>query len=218
MGLFDEVRVEYPLPNQAHQALVFQTKDLDSVLDQYVITRRGRLVRTRTGWFKRRRCRVACPIHQDLRLHTSIEVAPDEHEWVEYVFRFTEGRVTRVRRSRDRGRFKVKRWDAEEAPRETPGAAPAQHDTRGRLQPGVHPRRPTPEEFSSNTPEKLELIDGHIPGEESLLLLLLTSTGLRRAAEMVGLKRWRSAAAPVRWSLPRPRPPGFRRPGAHGAR
>jgi hypothetical protein len=49
VGLFDEVRCEYPLPNAAHQGILFQTKDLESLMDEYVITRRGRLVRTKRG-------------------------------------------------------------------------------------------------------------------------------------------------------------------------
>ena len=206
MGLFDEVRCEYRLPDPAHQGLVFQTKDLESALDEYVITRRGRLVRTKRGFLAPRPSRVVCPIHQDLRIYDSVEVAPEEREWVEYVFRFTEGRVTRVRRSRDRGRFKVKTWDPEERPKEGgPAAAPPEGEPAGRLVPALHARRPTVEEFSAYTPEKLELIDGHVPGEEDLLLLLLTSIGLRRAAEVVGAKLWRSAAAPRRWATGRPK-------------
>jgi hypothetical protein len=214
MGLFDEVRSEYRLPNPAHQDLVFQTKDLENLMDEYVITRRGRLVRKKTGWLEPRRCHVVCPIHQDLRIHTSIEVGPEEHEWVEYVFRFTEGRVRRVRRSRDRHRFKVRRWNPEEWRKpETVAPEPAEGEVQEHLQPALHPRRPTPEEFSSYTPEKLELIDGHVPGEENLVLLLLTSMGLRRAAQLVGPKVWRSAAAPIRWPAlrARPRPKGKRK-------
>jgi len=215
MGLFDEVRSEYRLPNPAHQNLVFQTKDLESLMDEYVITRRGRLVRKKTGWLEPRRCKVVCPVHQDLRIYTSIEVGPEEREWVEYVFRFTEGRVTRVRRNRDRHRFKVKKWDPEEWRKEEPVApAPPEGEGQKGLPPALHPRRPTPEEFSSHTPEKLELIDGHVPGEENLVLLLLTTMGLRRAAQLVGPKLWRSAAAPIRWPVlrARPRPKGKRKP------
>lgn len=36
MGLFDDVRCEYPLPSRAHQGLNFQTKDLESLMDRYV--------------------------------------------------------------------------------------------------------------------------------------------------------------------------------------
>ena len=67
----------------------------------------------------------------------------------------------------------------------TPAAAPPGGESAGRLVPALHARRPTVDEFSAYTPEKLELIDGHLPGEEDLLLLLLTSIGLRRAAEVV---------------------------------
>ena len=112
--MFDEVRCQYPLPNPAHQGLLFQTKGLECLLDEYVITRRGRLVRTRSGCLEPRARRVSCPVHQDLRIYGSVEVAPEEREWVEYVFRFTAGKVTRVRRSRDRHRYKVKKWDPEE--------------------------------------------------------------------------------------------------------
>ena len=204
MGMFDDVRCEYRLPDPAHQGLVFQTKDLESALDEYVITRRGRLVRTKRGFLAPRPYRVVCPIHQDLRIYESVEVAPGEREWIEYVFRFTEGRVTRVRRSRDRRRFKVKAWDPEELRKPVaPAAMPAGGESAGRLVPTLYPRRPTVEEFSAYTPEKLELIDGHVPGEEDLLLLLLTSIGLRRAAEVVGPRLWRSAGVPERWAAGR---------------
>jgi hypothetical protein len=209
VGLFDEVRCEYPLPNAAHQGLLFQTKDLENLMDEYVITRRGRLVRTKRWLLEPRSCRVVCPIHQDLRIHDSVVVGPDEREWVEYVFRFTEGRVTGVRRSRDRRRFKVARSGPEpRTPSEAPAVGPAEGETKQYLVPGLHARRPTVDEFSSYTPERLELIDGHIPGEEDLLLLLLTSMGLSRAAELVGPRLWRSAAAPLRWT---PAPSGARR-------
>lgn len=204
MGLFDEVRCEYPLPDPAHQGLLFQTKDLGRGMELYLITRRGRLVRTRSGWLRPRKRRDVFPIHQDLRIYDSVEVGPDEREWVEYVFRFSEGKVTRVRRSKDRHRYKVRRWEPQERPTAQVPAAGVARPEPG-LQPALYSRRATPEEFSAHTPEKLELIDGHLPGEEKLLLLLLTTVGLRRAAQLVGLKLWRSAAAPVRFPLLRPK-------------
>jgi hypothetical protein len=99
----------------------------------------------------------------------------------------------------------VKTWDPE-AWQQPEAPAPGADKPQGSPRPGLEPRRPTPEEFSACTPEKLELIDGHVLGEENLLLLLLTSMGLRRAAELVGLKLWRSAAAPARWAVPLGRP------------
>jgi hypothetical protein len=44
------------------------------------------------------------------------------------------------------------------------------------------------------TPEKLELIDGGIPGAEDLVLLLLTQLGLRATAQLIGVAAWRAAA------------------------
>ncbi len=149
-------------------------------------------------------------LFDDVRwIYDSVEVGPEEREWVEYVFRFTAGKVTRVRRSRDRHRYKVKKWDPEEW-RNPPETAVASTGAQAgvRLEPGLHPRRPTPEQFSSYTPEKLELLDGHIPGEENLLLLLLTTVGLRRAVQLVGPELWRRAAAPVRWHVARARARG----------
>jgi hypothetical protein len=213
VGLFDDVRCEYPLPDPAHQGLSFQTKDLECLLDEYVITRRGRLVRTRSGFLEPRGRRVACPIHQDLRIHASVEVGPEEREWVEYVFRFTAGRVTRVRRSRDRHRYTVKTLNPEgwRKPPDPPTAS-IEAQAVARLEPALYPRRPTPEEFSSHTPEKIELFDGHIPGEEKLLLLLLTTVGLRRAVQLVGPELWRRAAAPIRWPSARASLRGSRKP------
>ena len=44
MGMFDEIRCDYPLPDREVQAHVFQTKSLDSGLDKYTISRDGRLI------------------------------------------------------------------------------------------------------------------------------------------------------------------------------
>ncbi len=44
MGMFDEIRCEYPLPDSIVQDHVFQTKSLERVMDSYAITRDGRLI------------------------------------------------------------------------------------------------------------------------------------------------------------------------------
>lgn len=51
----------------------------------------------------------------------------------------------------------------------------------------------SPEEFGAAVPEKLELVDGHIPGEEKLVMILLSTMGLRRVAALVGREAWISA-------------------------
>ena len=44
MGMFDEVKVLYPLPDPEVQGHAFQTKDLDCMMDDYTITNEGRLI------------------------------------------------------------------------------------------------------------------------------------------------------------------------------
>ena len=92
MGLFDTVHCEYPLPDARHQGLEFQTKDLDCALDTYTITIDGRLLR-RSWRFGQEalQLEVEWPIHGDVRFYTH-EKSLDP-PWIEYVARFTRGRV-----------------------------------------------------------------------------------------------------------------------------
>ena len=97
MGLFDTIHCEYPLPDARHQDLEFQTKDLERLLANYTITRDGRLVR-----HARNRQARAGPRHRmaasrgHLRFYTSFKISR-ESVWVEYVARFTHGRVEWIR-------------------------------------------------------------------------------------------------------------------------
>ena len=50
MGMFDNLRCEYPLPDAAAQNFDFQTQSLDCLLDDYVITKEGRLVKHYVDW------------------------------------------------------------------------------------------------------------------------------------------------------------------------
>ena len=87
MGLFDTVRCEYPLPEPAHQRLEFQTKDLDCLLDEYLITRDGRLVR-RAGRAEKGLARdMEWPYHGDVRIYRTNP--KNDREFIEYVVRFT---------------------------------------------------------------------------------------------------------------------------------
>ncbi len=45
MGMFDSLTCKYPLPNPAHNKLLYQTKSLDCDLDHYTINVFGRLTR-----------------------------------------------------------------------------------------------------------------------------------------------------------------------------
>lgn len=44
MGMFDEIYIEYPLPDPEAQFMLFQTKDFDNVMDIYTIDCNGRLI------------------------------------------------------------------------------------------------------------------------------------------------------------------------------
>lgn len=53
MGMYDEIRCEYPLPGTGYRVLpghAFQTKDLECLLDRYTITAEGLLVLHREVW------------------------------------------------------------------------------------------------------------------------------------------------------------------------
>jgi len=184
MGLFDTVKCEYPLSNVRHQGLEFQTKDLDCSLDSYTITADGRLVRHARRGKRGLERDIEWPIHGDIRIYTG---DPDsERGLIEYSVRFTHGCVEWVCRADGRGGLV-----ADELPVRSPG--PARPSSPERLMPAPWGRRLTIDEFVANSPEKLELIDGRIPGAEKLVLLLLTSLGLRRAVNLVGRDRWKQA-------------------------
>ena len=188
MGMFDTIRCEYPLPDADHQNLEFQTKSLECLLDEYTITRDGKLVRhANRGPFGRPGlvADVEWPIHGDIEIYQSLERAPGKPTWVEYIVRFTHGRVEWVRAAPKRAAAVV----TQDVPRALVIAPLRRHS----LAPGLEGRRLTEEEFLANMPEKLELLDGHVPGEEDLLVALLVSVGLRRAGELVGSSQWYGA-------------------------
>lgn len=176
MGLFDDVKCEYPLHDPEHQQREFQTKDLGCLLDRYTITRDGRLVRHAQAGRRGPSRDVEWPIHGDIRFY---DFDRDKEQMIEYVARFTHGRVEWVRRLGEEESSLV-----EEAPETAPTGPPG---------PSLAGRRLTADEFEARVPEKLELVDGRIPGDEELLVLLLTSLGLGRAIELVGADVWREA-------------------------
>jgi hypothetical protein len=189
VGLFDRIRCEFPLPDPSHQELEYQTKDLDCLLEEYTITRDGRLVRYAGGGpFEPGPGRaVDWPIHGDLRIYDSIERPGRDREWVEYLVRFTDGRVQWVRRL-------AQREPRSEQPRVHVGQPQqAEYPPEPPLRPSVEGRRLTADEFIAHTPGKLELVDGAIPGGEELLLLLVRQFGLRQVAALVGREAWEAA-------------------------
>jgi hypothetical protein len=97
MGLFDTVHCEYSLPDPKYQDLEFQTKDLDCFLLSYTITGDGRLIRHARRGGRGPEQDVEWPIHGDIRIYTSIRDGSGDHTWIEYVVRFTHGRVEWIR-------------------------------------------------------------------------------------------------------------------------
>ncbi len=99
MGLFDTIFCEYPLPDARHQALDFQTKDLECTLGKYTITRDGRLLRhaRRSGRGPERD--IEWPLHGDVSIYT--HVAAEDPSWIEYVVRFTHSRVEWIRPAKE---------------------------------------------------------------------------------------------------------------------
>ena len=190
MGLFDTIQCDYPMPDSRHQDLEFHTKSLDCAMEQYTITADGRLLKRPGGGLFGEDPDDPTPgedeeqsIHGDIEMHQAWDPGEGE-EWAEYRVRFTRDRVE---------------WIRPLSRREETGAiitsspAPSEPARTGPPTPGLMGRRLKAEEFGASTPEKLELIDGEVPGAKHMLLLLLTSFGLRRTAALVGYDLWRRA-------------------------
>jgi hypothetical protein len=175
VGLFDTVYCDYPLPDPGHQDWSFETKSLDCGMHTYTITRDGRLIRHAGRGGDRD---FEFPFHGDVEMYTA-----DVEQGlglIRYAVRFSRGRVEWVRKIGEG------RAVADEEPAVAPTTDPS------RPAPSTWGRRLTADEFA-RAPEKLELVDGRIPGGTNLVILLLTAMGLRRVAALVGFERWRSA-------------------------
>lgn len=156
MGLFDTVGCEYPLPEARHQELEFQTKGLECVMDHFTITRDGRLIRHPGGWSRLDRD-VEWPVHGDIRIYTSDKT--QDPSWIEYVVRFTHGRVEWIRS------LEEARW----APGFTPPNGEPLSESTEKIEPEAEPKDSTsPGAFQAGGE------DAGRDAEEALLL------GLRR--------------------------------------
>ena len=127
MGMFDELKCEYPLPDAAIQEETFQTKSLNRMIDRYTITQEGRLILYKVRyevvpeeereyygtpeWDEKPFVRifgmlrtipvgdVEIPYHGDIAFYTSTGSREEgDLEWFEYRARFTEGRLQWIRR------------------------------------------------------------------------------------------------------------------------
>jgi hypothetical protein len=187
MGLFDTLECDFPLPDPEYQDLEFQTKDLECFMERYSITRDGRLLKHARGRVLgdgdqlRLEHDVELPVHGVLLIYAADPGT--DHGLIEYRVRFTHGRVERVERWEGFGaerRRGLRQREASPRPR--------------RLSPDVLGRPLTAEDLLVHAPAKLELKEGRIAGDKGLLLLILTSLGVRRAAVLVGYDVWKKAA------------------------
>ena len=88
MGMFDDVHVDYPLPDCSYTE--FQTKDLECTLEQYTISADGKLLSNG----------VDIAFHGILNFYT-YDKSPGERdvaEWYEYDAKFTDGQLVSITR------------------------------------------------------------------------------------------------------------------------
>jgi hypothetical protein len=111
MGMFDELVVEYPLPDPDHNRLTFQTKDLKCFMDHYRITPMGRLEHqeyriedhsdpTKEGLDKFAGMLTRIPIGwHDEGYHGWLDFYTEQAgDWINYHAKFTDGRLVEVAR------------------------------------------------------------------------------------------------------------------------
>jgi len=99
MGMFDTIRCEYALPDKEFQEESFQTKCLECLLDEYTVTKRGRLILHMQRPYQKKSKDIDIEYHGDIRFYTSIGTrGQGSFEWIEYQVRFTEGKVQWIKR------------------------------------------------------------------------------------------------------------------------
>lgn len=119
MGLFDYIKCEYPLPDEAHQGMLYQTKCAreDPYMETFRITKAGRLIHETCRYEEVPREQRPYPNAKGLMaLAGSIKAIPTgdvdtnfhgslcfysntaDDEWIEYVCLFKDGDLIDIRR------------------------------------------------------------------------------------------------------------------------
>ena len=102
MGLFDDIKCEFPLPDECKETN-FQTKDFpDPYLDKYVITKEGKLAkRTFSGvgdeWHHDKDEPMEFHGILNFYTYTGSHEAGD-FKWWEYAAKFTDGKLVSITR------------------------------------------------------------------------------------------------------------------------
>lgn len=113
MGLYDNVRCKYPLPDPEAQDLEYQTKSTFApYLENYIITQDGRLLKEECDIREepapdsllgvdlvRENCRwVQTDFRGELEIHTVVSQPDGSVRWYSYLFWFKDNRVTDLQR------------------------------------------------------------------------------------------------------------------------
>jgi hypothetical protein len=117
MGMFDQIKLEVPLPDtdEVPTDTIFQTKDLECMLDDYVIASDGHLYKEKWDYdwiedesvamFKGRlqkiegsfRREIVPDHHGDIPFyHDALREIDGKRIWHEYVARFTHGKLSYI--------------------------------------------------------------------------------------------------------------------------
>ena len=94
MGMFDDLTVEYPLPDIGKaQVREWQTKDLSRTLDRYRLTNEGILLRETTNGV------MPVNYHGYLEFYGNDgDGDPRGKEWFEYCAKFVDGKCVHIER------------------------------------------------------------------------------------------------------------------------
>ena len=95
MGMFDRIKCEFEIAEKEIQNNEFQTKDLQCFLNDYLITKEGRLLLISNDE------NTDLEFHGDLNFYTNTGKHPKDEDWQWYSFkaRFTEGQLQWIKRS-----------------------------------------------------------------------------------------------------------------------
>jgi len=94
MGMFDDVRVEVPLPDGAILD-GFQTKDFECLLDTYTIRSDGELWRDVWANSEEENCERV-DFHGKFYFYTFTDEGNAVNSWHEYEAKFTDGRLVEI--------------------------------------------------------------------------------------------------------------------------
>ena len=95
MGMFDRIKCDFEIAEKEIQNNEFQTKDLECFLNDYLITKEGRLLLVSDDGS------TDLEFHGDLNFYANLGRHPNDKDWQWYNLkaRFTEGQLQWIKRS-----------------------------------------------------------------------------------------------------------------------